>query len=329
MGAVLPSLVADGHPGTSRVLTVLAWMRGEGIDRHLSWEQVRSYGEQIEGQLVELPPPTDALHTARVRVRRSPMSKILGLMAVVALVVGGVMFFKRDRPAPPPVVEIGLPPPVLVEAGDHPSPDGGTGRLPTFLLSACEVTIGEYGTFLQVLENLEPGKREIFDLDDQPATKSGHEPDDWAEMLEAAQKGGTWNGRSMSLNCPVVGVDWWDAAAYCDWKGGRLPTQEEWFAALRSKVEKPEFLQPAAWGPVTAIGLNDRTPNGLRGMAGSVAEWTRRPAVNPANPLGPRRYVIIGGSFLKPSGGSLAREWTDDRLMRRPDLGFRIVLPPE
>ena len=133
----------------------------------------------------------------------------------------------------------------------------------------------------------------------------------------------------MDLFCPVVNIDWWDAAAFCNWKGGRLPTQEQWFAALRAKAENPGVLQPSAWGPVTEIGNQDRTPNGLRGMAGSVAEWTRRPAVNPANPLGAKRHVIIGGSYERPANGALAREWTDNLLQRRPDLGFRVVLRPE
>jgi len=128
----------------------------------------------------------------------------------------------------------------------------------------------------------------------------------------------------MQLDCPVVNVDWWDASAYCEWKHCILPTQEEWFAALRSQMSNPPALLPAAWGPVTA-NTPDHTPNGLLGMAGSVAEWTRRPAPNPANPMGPRLWVLIGASFLHPQNGALAREWTDDRSLRRPDLGFRVA----
>jgi formylglycine-generating enzyme required for sulfatase activity len=119
-------------------------------------------------------------------------------------------------------------------------------------------------------------------------------------------------------------VDWWDASAYAEWQQVRLATQEEWFAALSKNTPAPASIKPAAWIPVTSETA-DRTPLGLIGMAGSVCEWTRRPAANPANPLGERKWVIIGGSFLKPGTNALTREWTNDRSLRRPDLGFRVV----
>jgi hypothetical protein len=62
-------------------------------------------------------------------------------------------------------------------------------------------------------------------------------------------------------------------------------------------------------------------------MAGSVAEWTASRSLNPANPLGERNWVLIGGSYLKPSSGAASREWTEQLGLRRPDLGFRVVLP--
>jgi formylglycine-generating enzyme required for sulfatase activity len=143
-------------------------------------------------------------------------------------------------------------------------------------------------------------------------------------LFAAAKSRGTWNGHSVTLECPVVGVDWWDASAYAEWKHARLPTQEEWFAALRSDVVVPSAIPPAGWVPVTSEST-DRTPQGILGLAGSVCEWTRRQAPNPANPLGERKWVIIGGSFLKPGSNALSREWVDDRSLRRPDLGFRLV----
>lgn len=329
LGQSLPPLIPNGRPGASRALTVLAWMRGEGIERVITWEEVHSYSEQIESQLVEVSHTAKAPTTGRVRAKKSPLPAILGAIAGIAVIAGGAAFLLKGKDTvaktPPP----SLPAPIKIPSGKYPDPDGGKGALKAFRISACEVTIGEYLDFLEMLELLDVESRGIYDDKDQPNDKSGHEPKDWNTMLSAAQDGGIWDGRPIDLFCPITNIDWWDAAAYCDWKTGRLPTQEEWFAALREKVEKPEFLQPSKWGPVTSIGMEDKTINGLKGMAGSVSEWTRRPASNPANPLGKKSFVIIGASFLNPDNGALARDWTDDRLQRRPDLGFRIVLPAE
>ncbi|MFC7339360.1 SUMF1/EgtB/PvdO family nonheme iron enzyme [Haloferula chungangensis] len=327
LGQSLPPLIPNGRPGASRALTVLAWMRGEGIERAITWQEIHSYSEQIESQLVEVSHSPKTPSTGRVRGKKSPLPAILGVVGGLAVLAGAAAFLAKGKETTVKVPPPSLPEPVSIATGKYPSPDGATENLKAFRISACEVTIGEYLEFLEMLELLDAESRSIYDAEGQPNEKSGHQPKDWAEMLSAARKGGTWDGRSIDLFCPITNIDWWDAAAYCDWKGGRLPTQEEWFAALREKVEKPEFLQPASWGPVTSIGKDDQTDNGLFGMAGSVSEWTRRPAANPANPLGKKSFVIIGASFLKPADGALARDWTDDRQQQRPDLGFRIVLP--
>jgi formylglycine-generating enzyme required for sulfatase activity len=249
--------------------------------------------------------------------------------AAIVLLVGIGAVLLPEKPEAEPSPQPKLPDTVMVAGGPHPTPDGGREQLPGFRISACEVTIGEYRKFLRVLERLDPGERDVFDLEGQPEGKSGHKPDDWEAMLTAAKNGGTWRGRPIDLFHPIVNIDWWDAAAYCNWKGCRMPTQEEWFAALRDGTSEPAALKPAPWGPVTGIGADDTTVNGLRGMAGSVAEWTRRPSTNPANPLGEKQFVIIGGSHRRPARGALSREWTSDRLQRRPDLGFRVVSTAE
>lgn len=324
LGESLRVLVADGQSGATRMLTLLGWMRGEGVDAPITWKQVRDYSTQIEQQLAEPPPPASATKSGNRSRKNPPLAMIAG--AAVLLVIGIVAAALRMRPetaAVPP--RTNLPDAILIPAGKHPTPDGTEEELHAFRISAQEVTIGQYAAFLETLETLAKDHRErTFDHENQPAEKTSHEPDDWAALHAASKGNGTWNKHPVSLDSPVVGVDWWDCAAYAEWKQARLATQEEWFAALRKDVAVPSALQPSGYMP-DASGTIDRTPQGIIGMAGSVCEWTRRPAANPANPLGERKWVIIGGSFLKPGSNAMTREWTDDRFLRRPDLGFRLV----
>lgn len=323
LGNALLALVADGQPGTTRMLTLLGWMRGEGVDAPITWDQVRDICTQIEQQLAEPPPP--AATKAAVRAKKKPP---LGLIAGVAgaAILGIVVISMKMRPTPPPEPPVSvLPDAILIPAGKHPTPDGTEEELHAFRIAPHEVTIGQYAGFLETLETLAKDKRErTFDHENQPPEKTSHEPDDWAALYGAAKEKGAWKGIPVTLDSPVVGVDWWDCSAYAEWKQARLATQEEWFAALRKDVAVPSALPPSGYIPVASDTI-DRTPQGISGLAGSVCEWTRRPAPNPANPLGERKWVIIGGSYLKPGSNALTREWTDDRSLRRADLGFRVV----
>ena len=328
LGEALVSLVAAGEPGTTRIKSVLGWMRGEGVVDAIGWQDVRTFCEQIEEQLAgpisNISPSARAAETEK----RRPLM-LIGIGTVVALAaIAAAAFLLRPPAAPQKIVRLPLPAPVLIPAGNHPTPDGDQERLPAFRIAAHETTIGEYADFLGSLAILaKDGREKTYDPDGQPKAKTGHEPDGWAELYAAAKANGVWQGRPVTLDSPVVGVDWWDAMAYAEWKSARIPTQEEWFAAFRSSVEKPSTVPPGNYLPVTEK-TPDSTPGGLIGMAGSVAEWTRRPAPNPSNPLGESLRVIIGGSYLKPASGALSREWTEDRSLRRPDLGFRVVMDP-
>ena len=339
LGQALQPLVADGQPGSTRMLTLLGWMRGIEVDELLSWDQVRDTCSLIEHQLADpLPPASPTKYAASPR-KKSPPYLVIVVVAILALVAGFALVTRlhpkspsipstasRSASIPPPPT---LPDDIVIPTGKYPTPDGGEEEFKTFSISAHEVTIGQFAEFIDTLETLAKNHRESrFDHENQPPEKTSHLPDDWPALFAAAKSGGLWNGRQASLDSPVVGVDWWDAAAYAKWKQAQLPTQEEWFAALRLDGTPPESIKPSTWLPVTAK-TSDRTPRGMLGMAGSVAEWTRCQAVNPANPLGQHQWVIIGGSYLKPGTNALTREWTDNRLLRRPDLGFRVVANPE
>ncbi|MBI2192472.1 MAG: SUMF1/EgtB/PvdO family nonheme iron enzyme [Planctomycetes bacterium] len=55
-------------------------------------------------------------------------------------------------------------------------------------------------------------------------------------------------------NHPAVQVDWYDAWSYCRWRGGRLPTEQEWEkAASWSPKLKRKRVYP--WGDAFAVKL--------------------------------------------------------------------------
>jgi hypothetical protein len=319
LGAVLTPLLATHKPGAKRLAAVLGWMRGEGLHAPITWAQVRGYCLEIERQLNDdsiVIPPVEKGLTAK---RNRPIAWIIASTVAVALGILGIAIKMRtDLPVP----RLPLPAALTVPAGEYLTLESTTAALGSFQISANETTIGQYAEFLAALEKSNSQNR--YDSPDQPQEKSSHLPDDWAALLAAAQKNSSWNGQAVTLDSPVVGVDWWDAAAYAAWKSARLPTQDEWFAAYHHGAAEVPLIQPGNYLPVTGQKM-DRTAEGLIGMAGSVAEWSATTVQDPNNPLGERVWIIIGGSYQKPKHGAQSREWTSNRSQRRKDIGFRIA----
>jgi iron(II)-dependent oxidoreductase len=190
-------------------------------------------------------------------------------------------------------------------------------RIEGFFIDSTEVTNADYRKFVEATGHLEPSY--------------------W--------KDGSLNGP----NQPVVGVSWFDAKAYAEWSGKRLPTEAEWEKASRGNDGRKY-----PWGDMLEeyIHLNfddnlgrpadvgsypgGRSPYGILDMAGNVWEWvndwyaadyySKSPNRNPPGPESGEYKVIRGGSWYSNRYfvRCAFRDYADPD-SKTNDLGFRCA----
>ena len=322
LGNLFHDMLTPSQPGATRIASLLGYMSDGHRDTPLSWEQIHELADGVERQLTETKESAQ-IQSSTIRMRpaisSATIAKIAITVAVLAIVIGLVYYISNRQVVAP---ERQLTDMVEIPDGKYPGPMGPPVKLRKFSMDAHEVTIGEYAKFLKALSVISAEQRKVYQHDEQPESKLDHIPEDWDNLYGAATSGGQWNDMAVDLNYPVVGVDWWDAFAYAEWQGRRLPTREEWYAACAAGAD-PAKLKGTGWMPVDQT---EKTSHGLHGMAGNVSEWTLKRSFDPADPSQPARFIICGASYLKPKYGTRAFEWIDDRNLRRADIGFRTCI---
>lgn len=146
-------------------------------------------------------------------------------------------------------------------------------HLPTYYIDRHPVTHAQYERFMQ-----DGGyqRRELW-------SPAGQE---WLEM-EKRSRPWYWDSYQWNRpNYPVIAVSWYEAEAYANWAGKRLPTEAEWEKAARGtdgrrwpwgdEWDDGASNAEAGLGQLTPIGIHPRgvSPFGVWDMSGNVWEWT-------------------------------------------------------
>ena len=95
----------------------------------------------------------------------------------------------------------------------------------------------------------------------------------------------------INSNSPVRHISWFEANAYAKWAGARLPTEEEWEIAVKTKLNKLKQMHNCLWQWTSS----PYTPYpGFQPYSGELEEYNGK--------FMSSQYVLKGSSFLTPKG---------------------------
>ena len=331
----------------TEIAALLTRMKGRGTNPIQNWESLVRVVRKTLQHVVKLRSTQTSPSSHDVSFIASPSKRSLVPLILAALGVGivataiAMLYPVLKTPAMRKLeTQVKIPAGPFIFGTDEKL------HLPDFWIDKYEITIAQYAEFLTALQATD----HLFDHPHQPPTKVSHAPLNWADYYQAAQEGASFKGHPISLNTPVLWADWWDAYAYAQWRGRRLPTEQEWEKAARGSNGFPypwgTAAEPArantgadfsatpegggaidgfaSWCDVDAKP-EEITPSGVCGLAGNVSEWTNTWAQHPDLP-DQQSPVYRGGNFNQKHAPVSEQRWTAKSPdLAQPFLGFRTV----
>jgi formylglycine-generating enzyme required for sulfatase activity len=233
--------------------------------------------------------------------------------------------------------------------------------LDAFWLDQTEVTVSMFRAFVQATGYVSTAERQGWG---KPWT-AGPMEEEWPRVPGADWQHPRGPESSAEDDHPVAQVSWEDAAAYCAWAGGSLPTEAQWakacrgtdgrmwpwgdtFDANRASVceaqcpierwKDDRFDDGYAFTAPVGSFPDGASPYGALDMAGNLWEWVadwygedyygHSPSENPSGPDSGTVRAMRGGAWYDTD------VWTTCTVRHQnpttdlyDDLGFRCAMP--